>query len=137
MHPTQDFDQLVTTEKLREVHTCDEWRAWIDSVLSQIRSTKEGRYFLSFSKGPLKGLKEEVVPTVQLVQRLSPQRQVWIAFPCDNGSADALLSVSSAMNSPVPVQVTCDFGYEGQLRLELLHKQGFAPGSGPISRHGG
>ena len=73
---------------------------------------------------------------MQLVERLSLGQQIWITFPCDDGSADALLSLDSSMGPPIPVQVTCDFSREQQLRLELLDQQGFAPGSGPISRRG-
>jgi hypothetical protein len=137
MQQTHDFDQLLAIERLREARTNGEWRAWIDSVLSLLWSTPEGVEFLRFTKGPVKRLKEEVLPTVRLVERLSPQRQVWIEFPCDDGPADALLSLSSLMEWPIPVQVTCDFDYDAQLRLELLHQQGFAPGSGPIARRAG
>jgi hypothetical protein len=137
MQPTQDFDQIVTTEQLRTVRTYRDWRAWTESALSQLRSTPESRSFLRFAKGPVKRLKEEVLPTVRLVERLLPEDQVWIAFPCDSGPADALLSLSSSMKSPIPVQVTCDFSHEEQLRLELLHQQGYAPGSGPVSRRAG
>jgi len=138
--------KILTKEQLQAVRTHGDWRAWIDSAFAQFRSTREGRSFVRLGKGPgrspdeqkfLKRLKEEVVPTVRLVERLSPANQVWIAFPCDDGPADALLSLSSSMKSPIPVQVTCDFDHNERLRLELLDKRGFAPGSGPISRRAG
>jgi hypothetical protein len=81
---------------------------------------------MRFHKGPIKRLKEEVVPTLRFAERHFPGRDLLASFPASNqhGSPDALIRAAGS-SIQVPVQVTCDWTYEDEQRLRSLHRDGF------------
>jgi hypothetical protein len=126
----------IQYEELRRELSVADWRAWVNDVLADLRSTDEGREYMRFDKGPIKRLKEEVVPTLHLVERHFANRPMFARFPADNQSADALIRPSLAA-TPIQLQITCDFDHAAHQRLMILHRDGFVQGSGPISKVNG
>ena len=97
--------------------------------------TDEGRKYMRFRKGPVKRLKEEVIPTLRFAERQFAGRDLLATFPAtdDPGSADALIR-SSTISAYVPIQVTCDWTKEDEQRLQILHRDGMVPGGGAIRK---
>jgi hypothetical protein len=91
---------------------------------------------MRFAKGPVKRLKEEVIPTLQLAERQFPGRDLLLRFPADGSAADALMR-SPTTSVPVPIQVTCDWGHDDERRLQIMHRDGVVHGSGPILKVNG
>jgi hypothetical protein len=103
-----------------------EWWAWIRELLADLAGNEAGRKYMRFHKGPIKRLKEEVVPTLRFAERHFPGRDLLASFPASNqhGSPDALIRAAGS-SIQVPVQVTCDWTYEDEQRLRSLHRDGF------------
>jgi hypothetical protein len=125
----------VHLEDLRRELTVADWWDWVRSTYAELKKTDEGREYMRFSKGPIKRLKEEVVPTLRLAERQFPARQLLVTFPAEDtpGSPDALIR-SSRTSGQVPIQVTCDWGYDDERRLHIMHRDGFVAGSGSIHK---
>jgi hypothetical protein len=132
--PATVIHQVTFDDLRRELHVT-EWRAWIDKVLAELRPTDEGREYMRFNKGPIKRLKEEVIPTLRFLEREFAGRDPLATFPAMDtpGSADALVRNSTGSNH-VPIQVTCDWTHEDEQRLQILHRDGVVQGSGPIKK---
>jgi len=77
----------------------------------------------------MKRLKEEVVPTLQFVERQFPHLDLLVSFPAtdQHGSPDALIRVPDSRDQ-VPVQVTCDWTYEDEQRLRKVDRDGYSIG---------
>ncbi|MBZ0141921.1 MAG: hypothetical protein K8H87_19455 [Pseudorhodoplanes sp.] len=123
---------ILTEADFRRERTTRELRAWVDSYLEGQRETRDGVRTLRFDKGLNKRMKEEVLPVLRMLERAMSAVNVTVAFPVDSGAADATMRIGSG--PAIPLQATCDFSYEEQLRLELLHQQGTAPGFGAIRK---
>lgn len=126
---------ILTEADFRRERTTRELRAWVDSYLEGQRETRDGVRTLRFNKGLNKRMKEEVLPVLRMLERAVPAEKVTVAFPVDNDASDATMRTGSG--PVIPLQATCDFSYEDQLRLELLDQQGIAPGFGPIRKVNG
>jgi hypothetical protein len=86
-------------------------------------------------KGRCKRLREEVYPISRLALHFKqPGLEVKVEAFEDSGEADGHISISGFTESEFDVQVSFIFDYYEALRDELLVEQGFAPGSGEISR---
>ncbi len=119
----------VTCDDLRRELRTSEWRAWTRETLGDLRSSNEGRQYMRFRKGAMKRLKEEVVPTLQFVERQFPHLDLLVSFPAtdQHGSPDALIRVPDSRDQ-VPVQVTCDWTYEDEQRLRKVDRDGYSIG---------
>jgi hypothetical protein len=62
----------VTWDDLRRELSIPEWRAWTRETLAELAATEAGREYMRFTKGPIKRLKEEVVPTLRFAERHFP-----------------------------------------------------------------
>jgi predicted nucleic acid-binding protein len=80
---------------------------------------------MRFTKGPIKRLKEEVVPTLRFAERHFPNELLLASFPATDqpGSPDALIRLASS-SVQLPLQVTCDWTYEDEQRLRTVHQRG-------------
>jgi hypothetical protein len=133
------FTQMVTKitlEDLRRELSVPDWWSWLRSHFAELKATRLGQEYMRFDKGPMKRLKEEVVPTLRMLERQFPGTAPLVRFPVDGSAADALAR-SSGNARPVPIQVTCDWGYDDERRLKIMHRDGFVHGSGPITNHKG
>jgi hypothetical protein len=128
----------VTCDDLRRELKVSEWWAWTRETLADLRATDEGREYMRFHKGPIKRLKEEVVPTLRFAERHFPHRDLLASFPASDqpGSPDALIRAATS-SIQVPVQVTCDWTYEDEQRLRILHRDGSVVGGGAIEKING
>jgi hypothetical protein len=130
--------RAVTLDELRREIPMSQWQVWVRETLAELRATDEGRNYMRFHKGPVKRLKEEVMPTLRFAERQFAGRDLLLTFPADDapGSADALIR-SSACFPHVPVQVTCDWTHEDEQRLLILHRDGHVHGSGEVYKVNG
>jgi hypothetical protein len=119
----------ITCDELRRELPISEWWAWARTVLAELRATDEGRAYIRFRKGPVKRLREEVIPTLRFAERQFAGRDLLATFPATAGPAspDALLR-SSTSSIHVPIQVTCDWTYDDEKRLQTMHRIGWASG---------
>lgn len=117
----------VTCDDLRRELRVSEWRAWTRELLADLRGSNEGREYMRFQKGPIKRLKEEVVPTLLFAERHFPDRDLLASFPASDqpGSPDALIRAAGSCIR-VPLQVTCDWTYEDEQRLRKVHRDGYS-----------
>jgi hypothetical protein len=115
----------VTCDDLRRELSIPEWRAWTDKTLAELAATDAGREYLRFEKGPIKRLKEEVVPTLRFAERHFPNHELLASFPASDepGSPDALIRLASS-SVQLPLQVTCDWTHEDEQRLQTNHQDG-------------
>jgi hypothetical protein len=127
--------QPITIDELQGERSLNEWDIWLQPRLANLGSTREGVKYKRFQKGPMKVVKEEIIPTLHLIRRRFKDEEIFAAFPADNSAADAFIRPGSTTKA-TPLQITCNFGYDDQLRLELLDRVGMAPGAGPIARIG-
>jgi hypothetical protein len=125
----------VTCNDLRRELRVSDWWIWTREILADLRVTDDGREYMRFHKGPVKRLKEEVVPTLRFAERHFPDRDLLASFPASDqpGSPDALIRASGS-SIQVPIQVTCDWTYEDEQRLRIVHRDGFVHGSGPVHK---
>jgi hypothetical protein len=85
----------------------------------------------------MKVVKEEIIPTLMLLNRKFKGEEIFVAFSAnDSPDADAFIRRASAACA-TPLQITCNFDHDDHLRLQILHRDGTAPGAGPIARIGG
>jgi hypothetical protein len=129
----------VTYADLRRELTVQEWWEWARSTFAELKASDEDRRYMRFNKGPMKRLKEEVIPTLRLADRQFPDRDdLLISFPAndDPGSADAMIGIRGA-STRIPVQVTCDWTYEDEARLRILERDGLVHGWGEIRKVNG
>jgi hypothetical protein len=127
---------IIEYSDLRREAAVSTWRKWVNAALEELRATRKDREYLRFAKGPVKRFKEEVVPTLRFVERQFPGREVLMRFPADNSAADAVVR-SSEQAPAVSIQVTCDWTYDEERRLRILHRDGMVAGSGPIFKRNG
>ena len=86
-------------------------------------------------KGKSKLLQEEWYPLARLGLHLKqPGLKVEVEAFGDSGVADGRIIETGFRDREFEVQVTYVHDYEEALRRELMLKQGFTPGAGPISR---
>ena len=126
----------ITIDELQGERSLNEWDIWLRSRLANLGSTREGVKYKRFHKGPMKVVKEEIIPTLHLLRRRFKGEEIFAAFPANNSAADAFIRPGSTTKA-TPLQITCNFDYGDQLRLEILHRDGTVPGAGPIARVGG
>jgi hypothetical protein len=126
----------ITPDELQGERPVKEWDRWLLSRLADIGSTREGIEHKRLAKGLMKKLKEEIIPTVRLLQRSFEGKEIFAAFPADNSKADAFIRPGWTTKA-TPLQITCNFDYDNQLRLESLQRDGRIPGFGPIARING
>jgi hypothetical protein len=120
---------------LRRASPVTEWRAWLNNLYEKLKRTRKGREHMRLGSGTIKRIKEEVEPVIRLAESQFPSGSTtYLRFRVDNGPVDAFLRCPSG--TEIPIQVTRAFRHEDRLRLELVHAQGYAPGSGPIKRVG-
>ena len=84
----------VTWDDLRRELSIPEWWAWTRETLAELAATEAGREYMRFTKGPIKRLKEEVVPTLRFDERHFPNELLLASFPATDqpGSPDAFNS---------------------------------------------
>ena len=86
-------------------------------------------------QGRAKVLLEEWYPISRLAVHLKqPGLEVEVEAFGGSGAADGRIEERGFRQRVFDVQVTFVDDYEGSMRRELLRKQGFTPGAGPISR---
>jgi hypothetical protein len=119
----------IASDDLRREFRVSEWWAWTHELLADLRGSNEGREYMRFQKGPIKRLKEEVVPTLRFAERHFPDRDLLASFPASDqpGSPDALIRAACS-RIRVPLQVTCDWTYEDEQRLRKAHRDGYSVG---------
>src|SRR4029077_3361761 len=80
-------------------------------------------------EGPIKRLKEEIVPTLRFAERYFTGRDLLASFPISDqhGSPDALIRFPGSPNQ-VPVQATCDWTYQDEQCLWKVHREGYSVG---------
>jgi hypothetical protein len=126
----------ITFDELKRDLPFNEWDIWLQSRLADLRSTREGRKHLRFDTGPMKVVKEEIIPTLLLLERRFKGEEILATFPANNSAADAFIRPASAANA-TPLQITCNLDHDDHLRLQILHRDGMVSGAGPITRVGG
>jgi hypothetical protein len=127
----------ITLDELQRELPLNEWESWLQSRLAHFGSTREGLAYKRFNSGPMKVVKEEIIPTLLLLERRFKGEDIFVAFSADNNSAaDAFIRPASAANA-TPLQITCNLDHDDHLRLQILHRDGMVPGAGPITRVGG
>lgn len=105
-------------------------------VDSDIESLTDDVYRLR--RGRAKPLLEELLPISRLALSLkTPGLAVDVVGYENDGPVDGCIKVSGYRDDEFDVEVTCTHGYEDHLRAELLNKEGFCPGAGPIKRKNG
>ncbi len=86
-------------------------------------------------QGKSKVLLEEWYPISRLALHLKqPGLEVHVEAFGDSGVADGRIEERGFRERTFDVQATYVEDYEGALRRELMHRQGFSPGAGPIKR---
>jgi hypothetical protein len=106
----------ITTDELLGERSFNEWDIWLRSRLADLGSTREGVKYKRFDKGPMKIVKEEIIPTLHLIRRRFKGQEIFVTFPADNSAADAFIRPGSATKA-TPLQITCNFDYDAQMRL--------------------
>ena len=123
----------ITFDELNRELPLNEWWIWLRSRLADLGSTREGLTHLRFDRGPMKVVKEEIIPTLLLLERRFKGEEIFAAFPANNSAADAFIRPALAAKA-TPLQITCNVDYDDHLRLKILHRDGMVPGAGPITR---
>jgi hypothetical protein len=121
----------ITFDELQEERPSSDWDDWLRSRLAGLDSE-----YKRFDKGPMKVVKEEIIPTIRLLRRRFKGQEIFASFPADNSPADAFIRPASTAK-PTPLQITCNFDYIDHLRLQILQRDGRVPGAGPITRVNG
>jgi hypothetical protein len=86
-------------------------------------------------RGCAKLLLEEWYPISRLALQLKqPGLEIFVDAFGDSGVADGRIEERGFRSRTFDVQVSYVENYEGALRRELMHHQGFTPGAGPIYR---
>jgi hypothetical protein len=70
----------VRPEELSREMTVSEWWTFVRSVFADLRTSDEGREYMRFHKGPVKRLKEEIVPTLRFAERQFPNETIRLRF---------------------------------------------------------
>lgn len=87
-------------------------------------------------KGHAKVLLEEWYPISRLALHLKqPGLEIQVEAFGGSGVADGRIDELGFRTRSFDVQVTYVEDYEGALRRELMHRQGYTPGAGPIRRN--
>lgn len=87
-------------------------------------------------QGRAKVLLEEWYPISRLALHLKqPGLEIQVEAFGDSGIADGRIEELGFRECSFDVQVTYVEDYEGSLRRELMHRQGYTPGAGPIKRN--
>jgi hypothetical protein len=126
----------ITIDELQGDRSFKEWDIWLQSRLADLGSTRDGLTHMRFDKGPMKVVKEEIIPTLKLLQRRFKGEEIFATFPANNSAADAFIRPASAAVA-TPLQITCNVDHDDHLRQQILHRDGMVPGAGPITRVGG
>ena len=126
----------ITFDELNRELPFNEWQIWLRSRLDGLRSNREGLEYMRFNSREMKVVKEEIIPTLLLLERKFKGEEIFATFPASNSAADAFIRPASATKA-TPVQITCDADHEDYLRRQILHRDGRVPGAGPITRVGG
>jgi hypothetical protein len=119
----------ITIDELRRELPISEWLKWARETLAEQEATDEGKQYMRFNrsnKDAAKPFREEVMPTLRFAERQFARRDLLVTFPVDDGPADALIR-SPTSSDYVPIQVTCDWTYEDEQDLRLMHQQGWSP----------
>lgn len=102
-------------------------------VERQIHALSPEGFYMRQGRGKL--LLEEWYPISRLALHFKqPGLEVYVEAFGDSGIADARIEERGFRDRTFDVQVTYVGDYEGALRRELLHRQSFVPGAGPIAR---
>jgi len=89
-------------------------------------------------KGRAKSLLEELLPISRLAISLkTPGISVDVVGYEDDGPVDGCIWISGYRKDQFNIEVTCTYSYEEHLRAELLNRDGYCPGAGPINREKG
>jgi hypothetical protein len=127
----------ITLDELQKELSAQEWDNWLQSRLADLGSTREGKKYKRLHKGPMKVVKEEIIPTILLLRRRFKGEAIFVAFSAnDSPGADAFIRRASATSS-TPLQITCNFDYDDHRRLQILHRDGTVPGAGIVKSIGG
>lgn len=87
-------------------------------------------------RGHAKVLLEEWYPISRLALHLKqPGLEVQVEAFGDSGVADGRIEELGFRERSFDIQVTYVEDYEGSLRRELMYRQGYTPGAGPIQRN--
>src|SRR3984893_8827615 len=70
----------ITFDELKRDLPFNEWDIWLQSRLADLRSTREGRKHLRFDTGPMKVVKEEIIPTLLLLERRFKGEEILATF---------------------------------------------------------
>ena len=117
----------ITFDELRRELPIPEWSTWARGRLAELGATDEGKQYMRFTKDAVKRFREEVMPTLRFAERqFAGRSDLLVKFPADNGPADALIR-SPTSSEYVPIQVTCDWTYEDERSLGIMHQQGWSP----------
>jgi hypothetical protein len=119
----------ITFDELKGERPSSEWEIWLRSRLAGLDSK-----YKRFDKGPMKVVKEEIIPTLHLLHRKFKGEEIFAAFTADKTSkADAFIRLASAAKA-TPLQITCNLTHADHQRLQILDRDGMVPGAGSITR---
>ena len=122
----------IRLDELQGERPLNEWDIWLRSRLAGLGFTREGKKYKRLHKGPMKVVKEEIIPTLQLLRRRFKGEEFFAEFPANNSAADAFIRPASTTKQ-TPLQITCTVSHDDHLRLQILHRDGMVPGAGPIT----
>src|SRR6266851_1718497 len=93
----------ITFDELNRELPFNEWRIWLRSRLDGLRSTREGLEYIRFNPREMKVVKEEIIPTLVLLERKFKGEEIFAAFPAPNSIADAFIRPASVAKA-TPLQ---------------------------------
>lgn len=130
---TMELSKLITQEKLQTSRNIRDFRRWILDAQSQFDQTEESRKFARLTKGSMQIYRDEVLPVLNLIDRLPIPDDSTIRFPC-NGPFDAeIFTADNAEFAMIQVVNAVD-GQDTRLRMELLTELGHVSAFGEIAR---
>lgn len=107
--------------------------SFASEVERQIQALSAEDFYLR--RGRAKILLEEWYPISRLALHFKqPNLEILVDAFGDSGVADGRIEEHGFRNRIFDIQVTYVEDHEGALRRELMHHQGFTPGTGPICR---
>jgi hypothetical protein len=130
---------MITREEFEAPRTAADILAWVDAAGERLSATKELKAAARLGRNGAKELWGEARPIALFAHRyFDASRQVTIRHVIGNQNYDA--TVDDRREHPGPVrfiEVTLsDQTRDDSIRMELLNRDGHAPGTGPVRAEG-